>query len=90
LALRAIQHNSQWMYRGGEGAEGSAPLTPNLPRQAMFVYRNIVMRSRKHYGSKNSAMNFVCFSTLSHKWDDFKKRVIENKKCVLIFSITFF
>ena len=26
------------------------------------------------------------FSTLSHKWHDFRKRVTENKTCVLIFS----
>ena len=29
------------------------------------------------------------FSTLSHKWDDFLKKVIEHKRCVLISSKTF-
>ena len=29
------------------------------------------------------------FSTLCHKWHDFRKKVIELKMCVLIFSITF-
>ena len=29
------------------------------------------------------------FSTLSHKRQDFRKKDIEYKKCVLIFSITF-
>ena len=26
------------------------------------------------------------FSTLSHKWDDFRENIIEHKICVLIFS----
>jgi hypothetical protein len=29
------------------------------------------------------------FSTLSHKLDDFRKRVIEHKTCVLMSSATF-
>ena len=29
------------------------------------------------------------FSTLSHKRDDFREKVIEHKMCVLIFSTTF-
>jgi hypothetical protein len=29
------------------------------------------------------------FSTGSHKWHDFRKKVTEHKMCVLIFSITF-
>ena len=29
------------------------------------------------------------FSTLSHKWHDFNKKVTEHKMCVLIFSTTF-
>ena len=29
------------------------------------------------------------FSTLSHKWYDFRKKVTEHKMCVLIFSTTF-
>jgi hypothetical protein len=29
------------------------------------------------------------FSTLCHKWHDFRKKVIECKMCVLIFSTTF-
>jgi hypothetical protein len=30
-----------------------------------------------------------CFSTLSHKRRDFRKKVIEHKMCVLIFYTTF-
>jgi hypothetical protein len=29
------------------------------------------------------------FTTLSHKWHDFRKKVFEHKMCVLIFSTTF-
>jgi len=29
------------------------------------------------------------FSTLSHEWRDFRKKVTEHKMCVLIFSIHF-
>jgi hypothetical protein len=29
------------------------------------------------------------FATLSHKWHNFQKKVIEHKICVLIFSTTF-
>jgi hypothetical protein len=29
------------------------------------------------------------FSTLSHKWQDFRKKVIEHKMCDLIFYTTF-
>ena len=29
------------------------------------------------------------FSTLSHKWHDFRGKIIEHKMCVLIFSTTF-
>jgi len=31
----------------------------------------------------------IFFSTLSHKWHDFRKRVTEYKMCVVIFSATF-
>ena len=31
-----------------------------------------------------------CFSTLWHKWHDFRKKIFEYKMCVLIFSTTFF
>jgi hypothetical protein len=29
------------------------------------------------------------FPTLSHKWHDSRKKVIEHKMCILIFSTTF-
>jgi hypothetical protein len=39
-----------------------------------------------------SSVSFLAqkgFPTLSHKWHDFGKEVIEHKMCVLVFSTTF-
>jgi hypothetical protein len=48
-----------------------------ITRQSVYVLRNIEARSCNH-----------C-STLSHKRNDFRKKGIEHKMCVLIFSTTF-
>jgi len=75
---------------GGWGAaHHSSTVSPNLSRQAMFVWRNIVMGSLKHHCNKSSPIQFVCFSTLCHGRHNFKEMVTENKMRVLIFSTNF-
>jgi len=49
-------------------------------QNAMLMHRFIL--------SPVTCLSGPYFSTLSHKWQDFRKKVIE-KKCVLILSTTF-
>jgi hypothetical protein len=48
-------------------------------------------RLRRVTGSSSTVASLVlpCFSTLSHKRQDFRKKVIEGKMCILIFSTIF-
>jgi hypothetical protein len=46
-------------------------------------------RMRRIVLSCVASLALLYFSTLSHKWHDFRKKVTDHKTCVLIFSTTF-
>ena len=42
----------------------------------------------RHITSSVAGLVLLCFATLYHEGHDFRKKVIERKKCILIFSTT--
>jgi hypothetical protein len=46
-------------------------------------------RMRRIILSSVACLVLQCFSTLSHKRHDFRKQIMEQEMCVLIFSTTF-
>jgi hypothetical protein len=46
-----------------------------LQQDGQYTHNATVARSRNHWCSGNEMMHFVFFSTLSHKWHDFRKKI---------------
>jgi hypothetical protein len=62
---------------------GRVGMCVGVPRVTLLIQHAMRMRNIVSFVASLAP---TIFSTLSHKWNDFERKVIEHKTCVMIFS----